>query len=249
MRYIDENRKYWDSNAQTYIDAHPEFNNENLFPSWGIWYRSESELNLLSHLCQHSKILDIGCGIGNNMIGWANRGMNCYGINLSKSMIDSAVKHINCHYICSPAERMPFCSNSFDAAYCNHGAFDFSLPTPALREINRTLKIGAPLIICTYSELSQLCYSRATGELQTSILYPFKKVRLERSDNSPLVVSLSHSAWIDAFEETGFRVKKLIELTAKNSDHQYYRESPRLEWAAKWPAEDIWKVEKYKDLL
>lgn len=32
MRYIDENRKYWDSNAQTYIDAHPEFNNENLFP-------------------------------------------------------------------------------------------------------------------------------------------------------------------------------------------------------------------------
>ena len=244
MKYLEVNQNFWNKSTQGYIDSHPEFNNQDMFPSWGIWYRKEEELHLLSNLKPNSKILDIGCGIGNNLIGWAKRGMDCYGVDLSQRMIDAAQQHERCHYICSAVEHMPYADNFFDAAYCNHGAFDFSIPEPALREINRVLRMKATLVVCVYSELAQLCYSRVDGTMHPQLLNDYRPRRLEKSIDSPLVVSLSHSEWIDAFGKSGFQVKKLIELKAHKGDREFFHDSPNRSWSLRWPAEDIWKVEK-----
>lgn len=248
MKYLEENKKYWNANTEKYVSSHPEFANAKLFPSWGIWYRSETELKLLEEIRPDSKLLDIGCGVGHNLVGWAEHGMDCYGIDLSQRMIDIARQHGRCQYQCAPVESMPFPDNFFDIAYCNHGAFDFSLPAPALREVNRTLKIHGYLVICTYSELAQLCYSRVNGRMEKQLSNKFKNIRLEKNSKSPLVVSLSHSAWIDAFQQSGFRVIRLVELTANEKDQEFFHESPDIDWASQWPAEDIWKVEKINEL-
>lgn len=249
MKYLTINQTYWNTNTQKFINSHPELMNENMFPSWGIWYKKEADLHILDDLQKNSKILDIGCGIGNNLVGWARLGMDCYGIDLSQQMINSAIAHSQCHYVCSPVERMPYPDCFFDAAYCNHGAFDFSPPEAALQEVNRVLKNGAFLAICTYSELAQLCFSRTDGSMKSQLVNNYKNVRLEKSTGSPLIVSLSHSAWIDTFESTGFQVKKLIELQAQEQDKQYFLDSPNLSWSLRWPAEDIWKIQKVSNVI
>lgn len=69
MKYLAINQTYWNTNTQKFINSHPELMNENMFPSWGIWYKKEADLHILDDLQKNSKILDIGCGIGNNLVG------------------------------------------------------------------------------------------------------------------------------------------------------------------------------------
>lgn len=91
-------------------------------------------------------------------------------------------------------------------------------------------------------------FKSSAAQYASSPQNKFKNIRLEKNSKSPLVVSLSHSAWIDAFQQSGFRVIRLVELTANEKDQEFFHESPDIDWASQWPAEDIWKVEKINEL-
>ncbi len=84
--------------------------------------------------------------------------------------------------------------------------------------------------------------------MHPQLLNDYRPMRLEKSSDSPVVVSLSHSEWIDAFSKSGFQVKKLIELKAHKGDREFFHDSPNLSWSLRWPAEDVWKVEKVMDV-
>ncbi len=78
------------------------------------------ELNKLIEL-KKGKILDIGCGNCRNLLEFAKKGFECYGIDFSKEMLKQAKKFcdkykikVNLNY--GLAEKIPYKNNFFD--YC-----------------------------------------------------------------------------------------------------------------------------------
>jgi len=82
--------------------------------------------------------------------------MEVYGIDISWSMLRQGVrvasnKRIaNIHFAHARVEALPFVDRQFDAAYCGGALHGFPDTVGSLREIGRTLKMGAPLIVLTF---------------------------------------------------------------------------------------------------
>ena len=56
---------------------------------------------------------------------------------------------------------------------------------------------------------------------------------------------LTHGDWIGVLRRSGLEIEALIELEAPPGarTHPYYSDIP-VEWARRWPAEEIWKARK-----
>ena len=56
---------------------------------------------------------------------------------------------------------------------------------------------------------------------------------------------LGHGNWIDLLRSNGFELERLAELYASEDarEHPYYTPTT-LEWAQRWPAEEIWAARK-----
>jgi hypothetical protein len=53
-----------------------------------------------------------------------------------------------------------------------------------------------------------------------------------------------HSEWIARFRAHGFVVEDLLELRPPTDARTGYEGFADLDWARRWPAEEIWKVRK-----
>jgi ubiquinone/menaquinone biosynthesis C-methylase UbiE len=91
--------------------------------------------------------------------------MAVYGIDISWSMLRQGVRmarerHISqrsgaIHFAHARVEALPFQGGQFDAAYCGGALHGFPDTLGSLREIGRTLKPGAPLVVLTFLNRDQ----------------------------------------------------------------------------------------------
>jgi ubiquinone/menaquinone biosynthesis C-methylase UbiE/uncharacterized protein YbaR (Trm112 family) len=101
-------------------------------------------------------LLDVACGPGTWGRRLASPAMEVYGIDFSWSMLRQGLrmageKHINAiHFAHARVEALPFHDGQFDAAYCGGALHGFPDTVGSLREIGRTLKPGAPLVVLTF---------------------------------------------------------------------------------------------------
>jgi ubiquinone/menaquinone biosynthesis C-methylase UbiE/uncharacterized protein YbaR (Trm112 family) len=100
-------------------------------------------------------ILDVGCGPGTygRRIASASRTVIC--IDVCMSMLRRGARYVergripNVHFARAAVEALPSRAGLFDAAICAGSLNHFSDVVLALREINRTMKVGAPLgVMC-----------------------------------------------------------------------------------------------------
>jgi ubiquinone/menaquinone biosynthesis C-methylase UbiE/uncharacterized protein YbaR (Trm112 family) len=124
----------------------------NLFGGW----RSTS-LEQLAHYVsdvvgsQAGLILDVACGPGTYGRRIASTSRTIYGIDVSMSMLRRGARYVerdgapNVHFARAKVETLPFPAGLFDAAICAGSLNHFSDTVVALREINGTMKAGAPL--------------------------------------------------------------------------------------------------------
>jgi len=95
-------------------------------------------------------ILDVACGPGTYGRRVASTSRAIYGI-ISLSMLSQGVRYVerdglpNVHFARARVEALPFASGLFDASICAGSLNHFPDTVLALREINRTMKAGAPL--------------------------------------------------------------------------------------------------------
>ena len=106
-------------------------------------------------------VLDVGCGVGNDLSRFSRSGAKVVGIDLAEHSIDLARKNFNLRalegeFFVMDGEDMSFPDNSFDVVYC-HTVIHFTVdPDRMIAEIFRVLKPGGTAILMTVNRHSWL---------------------------------------------------------------------------------------------
>jgi SAM-dependent methyltransferase len=128
------------------------------------------------------RVLDVGCGFGQQLALLRERGCDTWGLDASfrLSRYSSARFDTPAPVVCAIAESLPFADASFDRVVCQGSLDHFAQPDSFLREVARILKPDgrAIIAIANYDSLS----SRLGGALY----------RLKRRFNVPVYEGRSY---------------------------------------------------------
>ncbi|MCC7240649.1 MAG: class I SAM-dependent methyltransferase [Acidobacteria bacterium] len=107
-------------------------------------------------------LLEVGCGIGTDLVRFARGGAEVTGVDLSPTAIDLAANNFALHGLApaelrvANAESLPYADETFDHVY-GHGVIQYtSDPAQMVRECHRVLKPGGTAIFMVYNRISWL---------------------------------------------------------------------------------------------
>jgi ubiquinone/menaquinone biosynthesis C-methylase UbiE len=107
-------------------------------------------------------LLEVGCGIGTDLVRFAQSGAIVTGVDLSSTAIGLATRNFELQGLTAAelrvanAESLPFADASFDVVY-GHGVVQYTADASRLiRECHRVLKPGGEGIFMVYNRLSWL---------------------------------------------------------------------------------------------
>lgn len=147
------------------------------------------------------RLLEIGCGIGIDLVRFARNGAIVTGIDLAENAIELARRNFSFHSVSGDlqvmdGEQLRFPDNSFDAAFV-HGVLQYTRdPTRMIREVRRVLKPGGEAILMVYNRYSWL-----------NLLAKLFAVKLEYAD-APVFKKYSIAEFRNAFH--GFSLVEII---------------------------------------
>jgi ubiquinone/menaquinone biosynthesis C-methylase UbiE len=108
------------------------------------------------------QLLEIGCGIGTDLVRFARAGARVTGLDLADTAIDLARKNFALNGVAPEAlhvgngEQLPFPNNSFDIVYA-HGVIQYTAnPAALIAEAHRVLRPGGTGIFMVYNRVSWL---------------------------------------------------------------------------------------------
>lgn len=161
---LDTVRAYWDVHVSDWKVASHKVGTKEYFVETET-YRFE-KLNYLDRLVESSaypgrRLLDVGCGLGNDTSRFAQGGVQVVGIDLAERAIQLSRTNFSQRGLAGDfyvmnGEQIEFPDQSFDLVYC-HTVLHFT-PDPArmIREIHRVLKPGGRAILVTVNRHSWL---------------------------------------------------------------------------------------------
>ena len=82
---------------------HNSRNRQSNFPKWPddnmlrVFFGNYNKYNLLQ-INKSFKVLDIGCGFGNNLVPFLDLGCDCYGVEISANIIEITKKSLKNRY-------------------------------------------------------------------------------------------------------------------------------------------------------
>ena len=107
------------------------------------------------------KLLEVGCGIGTDLVRFAKGGAQVTGVDLSRTALDLAAKNaatsgVTIELRLANGEALPFDDASFDLVYC-HGVAQYTAePRRMVEECYRVLKPNGAAIFMVYNRISWL---------------------------------------------------------------------------------------------
>ncbi|MGH9203063.1 MAG: class I SAM-dependent methyltransferase, partial [Vicinamibacterales bacterium] len=108
------------------------------------------------------QLLEVGCGIGTDLVRFAQGGAIVTGVDLSETAIDLARRNLHLHHVSAAdlrvanAEALPYADQTFDVVY-GHGVVQYTAdPARLIRECHRVLKPGGEAIFMVYNRVSWL---------------------------------------------------------------------------------------------
>jgi len=110
---------------------------------------------------QGKRLLEIGCGVGTDLVRFAKGGAIVTGIDLSEQAIELCQRNFAANGVAGDlrvmnGEQMTFANNTYDVVYA-HGVLQYTPePTAMLREIHRVLKPDGHGILMVYNRYSWL---------------------------------------------------------------------------------------------
>lgn len=246
--HVRRNRDAWDKMAADYVEpGHRNWAADQ--PSWGIFGVPESEVGLLPPDLAGLDVIELGCGTAYVSAWLARRGARPVGIDNSPAQLATARRFQEEFGLAFPlhlgnAEQTPFPAASFDLAISEYGAAIWCDPYRWIPEAARLLRPGGRLIFLGNGTLLMLCSTDdenapVTEQLQRDY---FGLHRFAWADGS-VEFHLGYGDWIRLFRASGFEVEDLIELrppAGATTTYPYVT----LDWARRWPCEQVWKVRK-----
>jgi SAM-dependent methyltransferase len=163
---IDAIRRYWDSHIHDLkMTRHPVGTRE-FFADLDA-YRFE-KLHYLPRIVDFTafarqRVLEIGCGIGTDLVRFARGGAEVTGVDLSETAIGLARRNFAHHGLEEGAdlrvangEALPFPDEAFDAVYA-HGVVQYTAhPRRLIDEARRVLRPSGVAIFMVYNRVSWL---------------------------------------------------------------------------------------------
>ena len=165
---LESVRDYWNGHVHDWKVARSKAGTKEFFEEIEA-YRFD-KLHYLPRLVDFNayasqRVLDVGCGVGNDLSRFARGGAEVFGIDLAEHSIELAranfsQRSLQGQFEVMNGEQMRFPDNSFDLVYC-HTVLHFTPhPQRMVDEIYRVLKPHGQAIIMTVNRRSWLNFLR-----------------------------------------------------------------------------------------
>jgi ubiquinone/menaquinone biosynthesis C-methylase UbiE len=101
------------------------------------------------------RLLEVGCGMGTDLLQFARGGAICTGVDLTPRSIEISRRHFKLYdipgnFLITDGERLPFPDESFEVVYSNGVLHHTPDTAGALREIHRVLRPGGTAKVMLY---------------------------------------------------------------------------------------------------
>jgi SAM-dependent methyltransferase len=219
-------------------------------PGWGLWNIPEAQVGLLPADVNGRDSIELGCGTGYVSAWLARRGARPVGLDNSPAQLATARQlqdRFGLHYplLQADAEHAPFADASFDLAISEYGASIWCDPLAWIPEAARLLRPGGQLTFVINSPLAMLTVPDEDDQAATDrLLRPyFGMHRFEWPGDDSVEFHLGTGDLIRLLRRCGLEVEDLIELRPEEGAATRYP-YVTLDWARRWPAEEVWKARK-----
>jgi SAM-dependent methyltransferase len=245
-RHVRKNRRFWDATSREYQAQHGA-RLARRAEAWGVWRIPESRLGALGEV-RDKDVLELGCGAARWSLALARRGARAVGIDLSGEQLGHARRAVvrakmPVALVQGSAEDLPFHGDTFDVLFCDHGAMSFADPDRTVPEAARVLRPGGLLAFSIASPLHFLCWNPETQLIDDRLHGDYFQMRSDE-DESSIQFQRPYGDWISLFRQSGLQVEELLHLRPARNATTTYTDYVPLEWARRWPAEDLWRVRK-----
>ena len=245
--YVEKNRVAWDRWALHYSATGRKAWTEKEL-RWGIWGVPESELGLLTSVPQGADVIELGCGTA-SVSSWLVRGgFRPVAVDVSRSQLDVAARlqeefGLSFPLIHANAEDVPYDTESFDLAISEYGAGLWCEPHRWLAEADRLLRPGGGLIFVTNSPLLMACTPEGGERAGDRLLHDYFTSPVREFPDGVVEFHLTHGNWIELLNAYGFSIERLVELRPPHGTQPRF-DFVSIEWARRWPSEEIWVARK-----
>jgi SAM-dependent methyltransferase len=238
------NWQYWNGMAHDWVEA-GERAWQSTEPYWGAWQLPESELSMLPVDMTGLRAIEVGCGTGYVSSWMARRGADVTGVDVSAQQLDTArrlsITHgVPIRFYEASAEAVPEPSASYDFAISEYGASIWCDPYHWLSEAARLLRPGGRLVFLGTHPLLMCCWaldgSKPDAELHRDWF------GMHRFDWREVEVDPGGVEWFRLIRDVGFVIDDYLELQAPEGAES--RAWLPVEWARRFPGEQVWKVSR-----
>ncbi len=244
------NRAFWDDDADAYQAEH----GAQLAPGkvWGVWAIPEASLGVIGDT-RGCSVLELGCGAAQWSVALAADGARVVALDQSRGQLRYAVANrdaagVALSLLCAAGEALPLADEAFDLVFCDHGALSFCDPAVIVPEAARVLRPGGRLVFNHGTLWHSLCYDaehdRHDDRLRGAYHQPGGGARRFDWGEGTIDFHLPYGEWIRGFRASGLVVEDLVELVPPPGASTSFDEYVSLEWARRWPAEEIWVLRK-----
>lgn len=241
------NRDLWNRTSDGYQAGHGSVISEHP-AAWGAWRLPESELRILPDVAGLD-VLELGCG-GAQWTAWlAQEGARATGIDISDRQLVHARRRLDelgvqATLVSGSAENLPFCNASFDLVISDHGAMSWGDPDRTLPEAARVLRPRGLLIFCVTSPLAWMCWGDNSDTPEDRLLRDYFGLHAIAEGEGASTFMLTYSDWVERCRANDLWVEALREPPVPAGMHSTFHGEAASLWAARWPAEVIWKVRR-----
>ncbi len=242
------NREFWDADADDYQAAHaPDLGGEQA-RAWGVWRIRESDLHVLGDVAGLD-VLELGCGAAQWSIALARDGAAPIGLDQSRAQLRHAQQlqvalGVEFPLVAASATAAPFPAASFDVVFCDHGAMSFCDPAATVPEAARLLRPGGRFAFCKTAPLLYLTYDWAKDRQDRRLHADYFGMRTFASGEGTVDYQVPYGEWVRTFRQHGLIVEDLLELRPPEDATTTFVDFAPLDWARRWPAEEIWVLRR-----
>lgn len=248
--YVEKNRESWTKANAEYTDgsAPGAWAREEI--DWGMCKAPEAEVRMLPPL-EGLDVVELGCGTAYFGARIKRAGARrVVGVDITPAQLEtarrmSAETGLELELVEANAEATGLPSESFDLAVSEYGASIWCDPYKWVPEAARLLRAGGELVFLRNATVAVLCWEEEGDGIGERLVRPQRGLRrVDWADDGTTEFQMGHSEWIKLLRSSGFEIVDMAELYARDDaeDHPYYAFD--IEWARKWPWEEIWRARK-----